>query len=248
MGEYANFLLRQHIITRYRNGATEVHLLFDDPECQVESQKYFEQLHRDQINPVPDDHCCTEFTEDMVVPPKWRQNVLNCRKCKRNLVCFLSLHFIQKIKQKLRPQQKFVTAGGLEGSLRNQALFINFNGTPQHDAQLSCNAEECDTRIWLHTINSFGQKKLILSPDTDVYHIGLPIIAETNLDILVQLSSFSSVELRLLDMQALSSAFKNDPDLAAIPASSVAQAMQVMFVCTGCDFVSFLPDWEKLPF
>ena len=32
MGDYADFLLRQHILPHYRNGATEVHLLFDDPE------------------------------------------------------------------------------------------------------------------------------------------------------------------------------------------------------------------------
>lgn len=90
MGEYADLLLRQHILMHYRNGVTDVHLLFDDPECQAQSPKYFERLRRDQTNPTPEDHWCSSFASDMVTPPKWRQNILSCRKCKRNLVCFLS--------------------------------------------------------------------------------------------------------------------------------------------------------------
>ena len=31
IGEYAEFLLRQHILPHVRNGSNEVHLLFDDP-------------------------------------------------------------------------------------------------------------------------------------------------------------------------------------------------------------------------
>ena len=64
----------------------------------------------------------------------------------------------------------------------------------------------------------------------------------------MQLSPFSSVELRLLDIQALNSAFKNDPDLAVIPRLSVAPVMQVLFVCTGCDFVSFFNGLGKASF
>ena len=97
MGEYADFLLRQHILMHYRNGATEVHLLFDDPEYQAQSPKYFEQKHRDLCNPTPVDHWCSSFTSDMVISPKSRENILSCRKCKRNLICFLSLYFAENI-------------------------------------------------------------------------------------------------------------------------------------------------------
>ena len=158
-----------------------------------------QRLHRDRVNPTPDDHYCTTFSADMICPLKWQENILNCRKFKRRLVCFLSVYFIEKIKHKLRPQQKFVTAGGLEGPQRNHALFITNRGIPNYDSNLTCNAEESDTRIWFHTINASGTKKLVLSPDTDVYHIGLPIVAATNLNVIVQLSSFSSTALRLLE-------------------------------------------------
>ncbi len=48
-------------------------------------------------------------------------------------------------------------------------------------------------------------------------HIGLPLIANTNLDVLVKLSPINSTELRLLDLKALLHAFYNDPDLASLP-------------------------------
>ena len=122
MGEYADFLLKQHILPHFRNGAQEVHLLFDDPDCQIMSPKFFERMSRDKNNPVPDNHSCSKFTSSMLTPPKWRKDVLSCRKCKRSLVCFLSEYFIEQIRQRLLPGQRFVTARGFTGSLQNQAV------------------------------------------------------------------------------------------------------------------------------
>ena len=41
---------------------------------------------------------------------------------------------------------------------------------------LVCDVEESDTRVWLHVLCGSGRKKLLYSPDTDVYHIGLTLI------------------------------------------------------------------------
>ena len=248
IGDYADFLLRQHILCYFRKGAAEVHLLFDDPECQVQSPKYFERQHRDQTNKVSEDHCCQEFATDMIIPPKWRENILNCRKCKRNLVSFLSHDLVHRIRRKLQPHQKFVTVGGFNEILQNQALFSVHNDSPKVDNRLTCNAEESDTRIWLHVVKSTGERKLVISPDTDVYHIGLPFVAGTNINVIVQLSSIASLELRLLDMQALITAFGNDSDLAEIPTSLLPLAMQVLYVCSGCNFVSFFHGVGKASF
>ena len=109
-------------------------------------------------------------------------------------------------------------------------MFVTYNTQPQCDNALSCNAEESDTRIWLHVINSAGTKKLVLSPDTDIYHIGLPIITTTEFDIVVQLSSFSSLEHRLLDMQALIKALRNDPDLAVIDPAFSSSVIQMIYI------------------
>lgn len=248
IGDYAEFLLKQYILCHFRKGTTEVHLLFDDPGCNIQSPKYFERQHRDQTNRVPDDHYCQDFTADMVIPPKWRTNVLSCRKCKRKLVSFLATDFLNRIKQKLQPHQRFYTAGGFEDNLQNQALFCVYNKSPQIDNQLICNAEEADTRVWLHVVKSAGKSKLVISADTDVYHIGLPVIAGTNIQVIVQLSSISSLELRLLDMQAHIAAFGNDSDLATIPASLSPLAMQVLYICSGCDFISFFNGLGKASF
>ncbi len=71
MGDYATFLLKQHICPHFRNESTlEVHLLFDNPNCQQYSPKYFERLHRDEINQIPDDHSCSYFSEDTIIPPR----------------------------------------------------------------------------------------------------------------------------------------------------------------------------------
>lgn len=156
IGEYADFLLRQHILPYFRTVSREVHLLFDDPDCQVQSPKYFERKRRDQINPVPDDHYCTEFATDMVIPPKWRENILNCIKCKRRLICFLSQHFLNVIIRKLNPHQRFVAAGRLADTLRNKALYVEGNDSAKCNNRLTCNAEESDARIWLHVIHSQG--------------------------------------------------------------------------------------------
>ena len=35
---------------------------------------------------------------------------------------------------------------------------------------LCTNAEEADIRVWLHCLKACGVRKLIYSPDTDIYH------------------------------------------------------------------------------
>ena len=88
-------------------------------------------------------------------------------------------NLLSEVQRRLGPQQKFVTAGGFDGSLKNKAPYVTSStAQPQPDDSLYCNAEESDTRIW----NSAGTKKLVLSPDTDVYHIGLPTVAGTDLE------------------------------------------------------------------
>ncbi len=94
------------------------------------------------------------------------------------------------------------------------AMFVTHHTQPIVDERLTSNAGESDTRIWLHVLHSAGTRKLVLSPDTDVYHI--TIIAETQLDFVVRLSPFRTKITGLT-----SSSFKNDPDLAAVEESKI---------------------------
>ena len=91
-------------------------------------------------------------------------------------------------------------------------------------------------------------RKLVLSPDTDVYHIGLPVIALTNLDVLVRLSTLSSIEQRFLDLQALLKSIRNDPDLATVDQTKIALIFQMLFIATGCDNIFFFHGIGKATF
>lgn len=115
-------------------------------------------------------------------------------------------------------------------------MCVEGNKAPICNDHLTCNAEESDTRIWLNVTHSHGQRKLVLSPDTDVYHVGLPFIAGSSLKVIIKLSPLTSLEQRFLDMQALLTAFSNDPDLV-VPQALQPSVMQMVFVCTGYDFV-----------
>lgn len=247
MGDYANFLMTQHILRHFRN-RSEVHLLFDNTLCQQQSPKHFERQHRDSANHVSCDYHCTDFNEDLYIPPKWRSNVLNCRTCKRRLVCFLSTYILLNIKSRLNAGQKFITAGGFDGSDRDSAFFVTRGTQPACDNTLTCNADESDTRIWLHVMNSSGINKLVLSPDTDVYHIGLRIVSLSHVHVIVKLSPFNTVQHRYLDLRRLNHALSNDPDLASLCRSQIPAVIQKLFICPGCDFVSFFTGYGKATF
>ena len=88
----------------------------------------------------------------------------------------------------------------------------------------------------------------MLSPDTDVYHIGVPIIADTDLECVVRLSSFNSTEHQFLDLQALVDAFRNDPSLGGVDTALLPSVMQMVYICTGCDFISFFNGFGKATF
>ena len=50
-------------------------------------------------------------------------------------------------------------------------------------------------------------------------------------------------------MQALTKAFRNDPDLAVIASTQLASVMQMIYIlCTGCDFIAFFNGFGKATF
>ena len=112
------------------------------------------------------------------------------------------------------------------------------NKKPQPHPNYSSNVEETDTRLWLHVKNTTCRHILVLSPDTDIYHIGLPLSLE-NKQILTQVSPLKAKDVKLIDLQALIKALRHDPDLVGVAPDSIPKIMQTLFVCTGCDYVSF---------
>ena len=119
-------------------------------------------------------------------------NVFLVDHVKRALVLYLGECFVKIAVATcmLRCQQKLVVAGCLSGNLEDCALAVGVNGVHPLP-ELRC---EADTRVWLHVLRSEGTCKLVCSPDTDVYHIGLPLVL---CEVYVRISVFSSLEHRL---------------------------------------------------
>ena len=103
----------------------------------------------------------------------------------------------------------------------------------------SCNAEEADTMLWLHAKQTQCNQILVLTPDTDVYMIGLPLQCTQDKDIIIQISDRNSREVKLLHMRQLIIALSNDPDLASVETTLLPKILQTLFVVTGCDYISF---------
>ena len=231
MGDYGNFLMRRFIVPYLKKGSQEIHLLFDDPGRQSENPKQFEQSRRD--TPL-NDHTCFVFFDEAEIPVKW-QPTIKCRACKQGLTNYLSSYFTRKIVPFMTETQKYVTSGATETST---SIMVTKREGACTWSNIESSVDESDTRIWLHSKCSAGMKKFILSPDTDVYHIGLPLVMSGE-SVLVQLSRPSDKELKLLNLNILIDVLKRDPDLVHIPELHIPRVMQTLFVATGCDYISF---------
>ena len=211
--DYAEFLIKRFIIPQFTRGSQEVHVLFDNPGRLP--PKYFERKRRDTVATVVPGHTCDEFCGSRAIPSKWRENVINCRNCKRNLVLFLTQYFLHKTPRYIQDGKVLYVAGGFEGSIEDTAWFVSSDNNPQPYPAYTCNAEETDTRLWLHVRKTSSTCVLIMSPDTDIYHIGLPLSQK---DVIVQINPYNSKELSYLHLHVITyTALCNDPDLALIP-------------------------------
>ena len=106
-------------------------------------------------------------------------------------------------------------AGGFDDPITDTSWYVKNNNRPQPDPKYNSNAEETDTRLWVHVKHTEYTQILVLSPDTDVYHIGLPL-NNGNKQVIIQVSPINAKEVKFLDISALITALTNDPDLAGM--------------------------------
>ena len=191
--DYSQFLIKRSIIPQFRKGANQVHVIFDNPGRLHQTPKYFERKCRDATASITTGHMCDEFQATLRIPSKWRADVINFRTCKRNLVTFLTNYFLKHVPKFIQPGEKLLVAGGFDGDIQDTAWYVTASGKAQPDPAYTSNAEETDTRLWLHVRQSPSSRVLIMSPD--IYHIGLPLDNGDEKDIIVQINS---KELRYL--------------------------------------------------
>ena len=246
LADYTNFLTKRYILSEFHKGAIEVHIIFDTPPQGPDTPKYFEQKRRDQGAPVHAGHQCITLDEKTRIDSlKWRSN---CRTCKRNLVIFLGGYLLHTIGQFLMPHQTLFVGGAFERNLVDTAWFVQGQDSPQPHPAFSCNAMETDTRLWLHAKNTRQNKILVISPDTNVYHIGLPLLCAKGKEVVVQLNEISNRQLEFLSLKSLQKALENDPDLSHIHLATLPRTIQTVYTATGCDYTSFFSKIGKATF
>ena len=243
--DYANFLVTRWVSSNFRNGFKEVRILFDQAETQGLSPKGMERSRRDEVN---DEEEVYEYVDDNVPLPKNWMKFLKRRSHKHMLCRYLSSRFLDIVPSHFRsPEQIFITSGGfhvgLESSPEWCGAVVSVNGRQSHC--LIHNHEESDTQIWLHVFDSQCTNILIYSIDRDIAIIGLPIDFGHK-SVIIQFDAKVGQE-KFLNLNNLQLACENDCDFAQLKSKNIhiRKCIQMLYICSGCDFVSFFAHLGK---
>ena len=122
--DYANFLNRRYVLPNFAKGAKEVHILFDNPGRLPQTPKSFERKRRDLQATVIVGHVCDAIEDSRYIPSKWREDIVDCRNCKRILVLYLAKYYMKNLPTQLQPGKKLVLAGCFDGHREDTAWLI----------------------------------------------------------------------------------------------------------------------------
>ena len=170
-----------------------------------------------------------------------------CRQCKRSIIEAIGLSYMQTVRLKLRPGQ-IRYLGGCFGN--NSTLQMSGNESlPSPARQYKSSSAEADMRIWRHAAQTSARCILVYSPDTDIYNIGLSAFERlSNKDVYIQLNVPHSQTKMYLHLNNLIKALQLDPDLANLERSKLPQLFQMLFIVSGCDYVSYFAGQGKTSF
>ena len=177
----------------------------------------------------------------MKIPTKWR-DVINFRICKRSFEVYLGRAFLEIAPLYLSGDQTLYVAG----TDKNLCWYTTKSGLEQVAVGLTSNSEEADMRVWLHASYGDGIRKLIFSPDTDVYHIAL-MHAQLDNEVMVQLNPLGT-DFKLVDMKILNECLCADSELHATHGPQISKVIVMLYISTGRDFTSFFVGLSKVTF
>ncbi len=247
--DYSMFLFNRFILPHYQcNRACEVHVLFDtQANDQQFNPKAFEHNRRDKGKELQL-HTHISFTPATAIPNNWK-SFIDCRKCKACIIEALGLSFMQTLRQKLLQGQTLYLSGCFAQTNTTQVCKFSGDCLPMTLASYSSNSREADMRIWRHVYQTEGTHIMIYSPDTDVYNIGLSLsTCLASKEIIVQLNLPHSPTCSYLHLNNLVCALERDPDLASLPRPTVNKIFQMLFICSGCDYISYFHGHGKAVF
>ena len=231
--DYGNFFIQRWVKKYLEEGFVEIHLLFDDPGRHGTSPKDIERMRRD--TKAVEGEQIIDLNESSPIPDgKWEFFLKN--RANKKLFCnFISKYVIENCHLILNRDQRVIVAGAFDGDMRDCAMIVTNNGYSECE-RMKSNHEETDSRIWFHVKQSKYHHVLVYSPDTDVYHIGLPFCSEK--DVTIELCNHYNKE-KYLSMLALESAMNTDFDLRKMDSQQRSIYLRLIFICSGCDFISF---------
>lgn len=166
----------------------------------------------------------------MQIPTAWN-SFIGCHQCKRSIIEAIGLSFLKSIQFKLRTGQTLFLSGCFSGSTHNLTFRFSANSLTCPDSHYTSNSEEADIRIWRHVTQTQFDHILIHSPDTDVYNIGLPIVAEnTTKQVIVQINLPQSASSLYIYLNNMLTALNLDPELAGLPHHKLPEIFQMLFM------------------
>ena len=246
--DYSHLIFRRFIQKHFRDGASEVHLLFDTPQPGKFNPKASEQHLRDVNKHVSKSHTHTDFLPKSSIPRPWREYI-ECRECKRSIVKAIGLTMLTTSKAYLNPDQQLILAGCFSDNNEYLAMVISGDQLyPLPGEHYNSTALESDQRIWRHAFVTSKHRLLIYSPDTDVYNIGLGLFDKMQGKHVVIQINVPHKEPSYLDLNLLRAKFYQDTDLSCLPRDEVSNIMQMAFVVTGCDYLSYFCGIGKATF
>ena len=238
--EYIQNLYMKYVSVYFDVGIKQVHIVFDDQNETCLTPKSVERSRRDNDSEKPG-ILPADFDQNSSLPRDWKK-FLKVRGNKKNLVHLISEQFLYLGCCHLQPYQSLVLGGGFDESGIAKCVC---NKQISECAEYFTNALEGDSRVWLHAFSNSGRKNLIYSPDNDIYHIGLPLL-EQHPEKYIFVALDSQLE-SVLDMGKFSVSLKYDDKLGnSVP--DILPTVQMLYVSTGCDYVSFFKDHGKKSF
>ena len=105
---YVKLLIQKFVRPHLYAGATEIHVVFDNPGSLPETPKEVEHIRRDQGKTVEDNHECVTFESASPTPKKWR-SIIGCRKCKKCLTAYIASEMLTLCPFYLKGSQSFVS-------------------------------------------------------------------------------------------------------------------------------------------
>ena len=209
-----------------------MHLIFDKVYRQLFNPKPFKHVKRYSKNRYDHQHC--SFTPEANVPNK-RQEYLQCQQCKRSIVEAVGLALLQKGRYFLVGQQRLLLAGCFSGKGENNAWLLKEGEvSAEQPEQHYSTAEEADSRIWRHAMQSQATNILIYSPDTAVCNIGLSFLNQYPIATYIsQLNIPHADEKKYINLNNLKKALSKDTDLSNVPQDEVCLILQTLFICTA---------------